>query len=485
MTTSSGPSPAPRRWWRASVSALCGAAFGALAAWLQPRGPVTATEALALLAGGLATGLIAGAATRSRWAIVLTPIGFLLLFELLRLGSTLPTVGPLDATSAFGVLAFVLGRIVAWPLVCLSVTVGALWGIGRPGLRIGLIVATAITALIAGSLLMTPSSPPVRDARGAPVVGEVSELIPVEVNGREQWIEVRGASDDLPILLYLSGGPGQSDLAYSRVLFEPLAQDFLVVGWDQRGTGKSYPALDPETLTLDGAVADTVELARWLTHHYGQEKVYLLGESWGSLLGVLAVREAPELFHAFVGSGQMVAPLETDEGIYRDLVTTAMGTGDGALIAKLTRMGPPPYRSVFGYARIMSLYPLLEGPYTPPADYLRRGRESSLGPYGIFGREYSPIEKVSVLRGLLDVFSVLYPQLQDVDLRRDAATLSVPLVVLAGEHELAARTAPAREWFDSVEAPAKQWIDLPDAGHSVAFEQAGELRKILLELDAD
>ncbi len=473
---------ARRRGWRALLPLVCGAVFGIVAAWLQPRGPVTTTDALALLAGGLATGLIAGATTRSRWAIVLTPVGFLLLFEMLRLSSTLPTVGPLDAGSVFGVLAFVLGRIVAWPLVCLAVIVGAMWGIGRPGLRVGLIVATVVTALIAGSLLMAPSSPPLRDEEGHAIVGEVSELIPVELNGSEQWIEVRGARDDLPLLLYLSGGPGQSDLAYSRVLFEPLTRDFLVVGWDQRGTGKSYPALEAGSLTLDDAVADTVELARWLTQRYGKEKVYLLGESWGSLLGVLAVREAPELFHAFVGSGQMVAPRETDEGIYRDLISTAMGQGDGKLIAKLVAMDPPPYASVFDYATIMSLYPLLEGPYTPPAEYLRRGREANLGPYGVFGREYSLVEKVNVPRGLLDVFSELYPQLQQVDLRRDAAALEAPVVVLAGEHELAARTVPAREWFDALQAPEKRWVDLADAGHSVAFEQADELRQILLDL---
>ena len=452
-------------------------------AWFQPRGPVTSAEAIALLAGGLAVGLLSGATARSRWAILLAPTAFLIVFELLRLDSALPTVGPLNASSAFGVLAFVLGRIVVWPLACLSIIAGTLWGIGGPGRRVGVIVLTVLLALIAASLLLPASPPPLKDADGRPIEGQVAELIPVELNGHEQWIEVRGAREDLPIVLYLSGGPGQSDLAYSRALFEPLTDDFLVVGWDQRGTGKSYPALDAEGLTLEGSVADTIELARWLTEHYGRQKVYLLGESWGSLLGVLAVRQQPELFHAFIGSGQMVAPLETDEGIYRDLITTAMGSGHGELVARLATMGPPPYRSVFDYATIMSHYPLLEGGYIPPAEYLRRGQQSNLGPYGVFGQEYSPIEKVSVLRGLLDVFSQLYPQLQDVDLRRDAAALEVPVIVLAGEHELAARTEPAREWYELLAAPDKQWVDLADAGHSVAFEHADELHRLLLEFE--
>lgn len=484
--------PAPRaaaplslsRWPGLGVAALCGAALGVASGVLQPRGPVTPAEAFGLIAGGLAAGLVAGVVSRSRGALVAASAGYLLAFELVRTGAGLPTTEGLRLDSAFGPLAYALGRIVPWPMAVLSLGVGIGWGRRpragrRPG--VGLIAATAVTALVATSLLLPPSSPPLRDADGTPIAGAVTELVRVELGGHEQWIEVRGARADLPVLLYLSGGPGQSDLAYSRVLLKPLTRDFLVVGWDQRGAGKSYPGLDAASLTPRQAVADTIQLARWLTERYGQDKVYLLGESWGSLLGVMAVKEAPELFHAYVGSGQMVDPLETDEGIYRDLVIAAMGTGNGELVARLATMGGPPYDGVLDYATIMAHYPLLEGGYTPPEAYLRRGASSGVGPYGILGAEYGPLERVNVARGLLDMFSVMYPQLQQIDLRADAARLEVPVYILAGEHELAARTKPAEEWFAVLDAPVKRWYALPDAGHSVAFEQADELHRILVE----
>ena len=95
----------------------------------------------------------------------------------------------------------------------------------------------------------------------------------MRLGGHEQWIMLRGHSTDKPVLLYLSGGPGQSDLPFVRVLLHDLTQNFVVVGWDQRGTGKSYSALDPtETLTLDRAVSDTIELTNYLrvvTHNSG------------------------------------------------------------------------------------------------------------------------------------------------------------------------------------------------------------------------
>lgn len=472
------------RWVRLALAHLTAAGGGAIAGLIQPVGPVTAAGGIALMAAALAVGLLAGALARTRWVLPLAPVAWILAFEVARAGAGLATTGPLDLGTAFGPVAFALGRVAAWGLAGLALLVGAAWGSKRDaGARrpVVLALATGLVALLALSLLLPPSSPTLRGPDGVPVDGSVSELVQVELGGHEQWIQVRGASPDLPVLLYLSGGPGQSDLPYSRVLLEPLTRDFLVVGWDQRGTGKSYPSLDAATLTLEQAVADTVELSRWLADRYGEERIYVLGESWGTMLGVLAVRSAPELFHAYLASGQMVDPLETDEGIYRDLVTTALGNGDGTLVADLAAMGPPPYRGVFDYAMIMAHYPLLEQGYTPPEAYRRRGEASGVGPWGVLGQEYGPLEKLSVVRGVMDMFAVMYPQLQDLDLRRDAPRLEVPVYLLVGEHELAARVEPAKEWFDLLEAPEKRWYSLPDAGHSVAFEQADELHRILLE----
>lgn len=472
---------------RLIVAVLVGLASGWLAGLALPRGPVTALGAVLLMAGSGAAGALAGLAARSRWALLLAPLGHVVAAELSRWGQPGPTVAPFQFDSSLGLLAVVLGRVLPGLLVVLPMLVGAAWGVGhakrgcrgRPGL--GVVISGSGLVLLAVLLAWPPSAPPVTDADGRRLPGSVAELIPVRLGGHEQWIEVRGASADLPILLYLSGGPGQSDLAFSRVLLDELTQDFLVVGWDQRGTGKSYPALDPATLTLDRAVADTVELADFLRARYGQQQVILLGESWGSLLGVLAAQRAPDRFQAFVGSGQMVSVLETDQQIYVDLLAHAERTGNTELTAALWSFGPPPYADPLAYGFVMFHYPLLEGAYVPPQAYRQRGEGSGVGPMGVLGQEYGVVEKLNVLRGLIDMFAVLYPQLQNVDLRRDARRLDVPVYLMEGSHELAARTDPAREWFELLQAPRKQRYVLPDSGHSVAFEHAEELHRILRE----
>lgn len=474
-TSPSSASSRARFAWVISLSLAT--ALGTTWGLVEPRGPVTGAQAVLVMVSTALLGWLGGRWTASRAAAALLPPAFLLGFELARRTSSLPTVAPFDPGSEFGLLAIVLGRGVPWLLAGVPLVVGAWWGSRRvqPRRPVALVAVSAALALLAGWLVVPPLPDPVHTAGG------FAELVPVELGGHRQWIEIRGTDRRNPVLLYLSGGPGQSDLAFSRVILEPLLDDVTIVGWDQRGTGKSYAALDEGSLTLDRAVDDVVELARHLTLRFGQPRVYLLGESWGSILGVLAAQRAPELFAAYIASGQMVDVLETDTAIYTDLISAAMRNGDGTLVAELATLGPPPYPSVFDYGRIMTLYPLLEGSYSPPREYRERAAAGNVGPFGILGAEYDPIEKLNVLRGLMDMFSVMYPQLQEVDLRQSVASLDVVVIVLSGDHELAARVAPARDWYDRLRAPGKKWYALPDAGHSVAFEQAGELRRILAE----
>ena len=314
-------------------------------------------------------------------------------------------------------------------------------------------------------------------ARGASRPSRRSAL-----GGGEQWISIRGQHVDNPVLLYLEGGPGQSGLPFARFLFAGLERDFVVVDWDQRGTGKSHEALEPiSTYTLDSIVEDTVELASYLRARFGERKIYLAGTSWGSTLGVLAVQRRPELFHAFIGGGQMVSQRETDRRIYRDLAAYATRTGDQGILGKLRELGAPPYTDVFAYAYVMQQYEKLEPDYAllPAVERIGEEHFGEIGPWGVLGREYNLVEKVNVLRGLIETFAILYPQLQGIDFRRDVPRLEVPVYMLRGTSELAARDRLAMEWFNELQAPRKRMYTLDHAGHSVLMERPDALRAIL------
>ena len=214
----------------------------------------------------------------------------------------------------------------------------------------------------------------------------------------------------------------------------------------------------------------------------GEKKIYLLGESWGSTLGVLAIQRQPELYYAWIGSGQMVSQRETDRRIYQDILALAIKTGDTSLANKMRAYGEPPYAdSPYANAFVLGQYERLYQPYTPSQSYIQRGTAANLGPWGILGSEYNLVEKVNVLRGLIDMFAVMYPQLQNIDFRKTVKQLEVPVYLLDGAAELKGRRDLALEWFDLLKAPRKQRFTFKNAGHSVAFEQFEAFSNIMTE----
>ena len=151
------------------------------------------------------------------------------------------------------------------------------------------------------------------------MAGSVAELVRVPIGGHDQAMMIRGTSTNNPVLLFLADGPGGTELGAMRRHGQGLEQDFTVVTWDQRGTGKSYENLDPtSTLTLHQAVSDTIDVTDYLRSRFGQDRIYLLGQSYGTILGVLAVQQHPELYRTYIGVGQMVDPRETDTVFYAD-----------------------------------------------------------------------------------------------------------------------------------------------------------------------
>jgi len=484
----------------AAIATAVALLLGFAIAHFMPRGPATATQALIVMVTSFAVGGVAGLVMRSRWAMLLATIAYIIAIEIGRFHIIGPTVDAIRLNDPYGVLALILGRGFHGLVGILPMIVGVQWGIAIArslsdklvpkinsihSIKLGgwAISATIALVILAVLIALPASTPPILGTNGKPLAGSIASLEKVRLGGHDQWIMLRGHSIDKPVLLYLSGGPGQSDLPFSRVLFDDLSRNFVVVSWDQRGTGKSYAALDPtSTLTLDRAISDTIELTQYLRDRFDEKKIYLLGESWGSTLGVLAIQRQPESYYAYIGSGQMVSQRETDRRIYQDILELAIKTRDTSLAAKMQAYGEPPYAdSPYANAFVGGQYDRLHQPYSPPQSYIQRGKAANIEPMGLLGSEYNLVEKVNVLRGLIDMFTVMYPQLQNIDFRQTAKQLEVPVYLLVGAAELNGRSDLATEWFDMLKAPRKQRFTFENSSHSVVFEQFEAFSKIMTE----
>ena len=506
------PGPVPRRMdsFKALLGRLDGepriswvlvivlaAVYGELASEWTPRGPLSGLEALFAVGLSLLVGMAAGLASRSRWAMFVAPAVFMVVFELGRLDVAGPTVDSIHLDTTYGIMAFVVGRGVHGLLALLPLILGAALGaaVARSwwptrGRHTGTLhavgvalrrTAAGLTALALLAVAVVVARPATTDAivdsDGRSIPGSVAELTRVEFNGHDLALMIRGSSADNPVLLFLAGGPGGSELGAMRTHSPALEEDFVVVTLDQRGMGKSYDQLEPSsTLTPEAAVDDVIDVTKYVIDRFDQDQVYLVGQSWGSLLGVLAAQREPQLFRALVGVGQMVAPAETDRVFYRDTLAWARETGRSELVQELSDNGPPPYSDVLSYEVALS-YEQEVYAY----DHTGNSEGSGQMAENIFVEEYTLLESVHIFAGFLDTFALLYPQIQDVDLRTQARSLAVPVFLAQGAHEAPGRAGPAREWFNALQAPDKELVVFDSSGHRPLWEQPTEFAEFMTQ----
>lgn len=482
-------------WVRRATAVAVPALAAVPLALAMPRGPLTAAGALATMAVGLLVGLVAGLALRSRWAMLVAPVAFAAGYELVRLGTDGPTVDGIHA-STYGLLALVVGRGIHGVIALFPIALGAALGaalarrrqnrgparhgwprVGLYARRGAVVLAGVALVVLAVGIARPASTDPIVGLDGKPLPGSIAELTRVEIGGHDLAMMIRGHSAESPVLLFLAGGPGGSELGAMRRHLEALEKEFVVVTWDQRGTGKSYGALDPSsTLTLEQAVSDTIEVSNYLRERFGQEQIYLVGQSWGSILGVLSVQRQPELYRAFVGTGQMVSPSETDRIFHRDTLAWARESGNDELAATLTEIGAPPYESVLDYEPALS-YEHEVYPY----DHSRNSEGEGGFSENLIVEEYTLLEQIHNLGAFLDTFSVLYPQLGHIDFREDVTALGVPVYLVQGRHEPPGRADLAQEWLAQLQAPAKKLVVLDTSGHRPPFEQPEQFTNVMTE----
>jgi len=361
--------------------------------------------------------------------------------------------------SAAAVIVFLIRRIIAFvrnkanPEQLISLKKSLVVFISAILQKVGFITVSQLTA----------STPDIIDENGNKPVNSIAELTRIELNGRKQWISIRGFDDSKPVLLFLAGGPGGTQLAAVRHELKELERHFVVVGWDQPGSGKSYDAQSIKDITVETYISDGRALTEYLIRRFGQEKIYLVGESWGSALGIFLIDRYPELYHGFIGTGQMVAFAETEVIDYKKAMEIAGERNDTALIEKLKANGLPPYygsdvtwKSAV-YLNYLSAYMASNPSISNPGYNTFRD---------VFSSEYGIFDKINFFRGIINTFNHVYQTLYDIDLRTDYTKLEVPVYFFEGRNDINAPTSLVEEYFDVLACPERELVWFEHSGHS-------------------
>lgn len=407
-----------------------------------------------------------------------------------------------NLTKAAGwILAGLITILTAIPVIFLSSTGVPAWlstliQIVGAGLLVGLLrapfkpavkqVALGSSVLVIGAVAVALSqamafTPPILNAGGEPVAGSIATLERVTLNGSDQWISIRGHDVTNPVILFLAGGPGGSQLATARFALSDLEENFVVVNWEQPGAGKSFYAVDRDTLTPERYIEDAHALIEHLRERFDHEKVYVLGESWGSALGIMLAQKYPEDLHALIGTGQMVAFLENDLICYNFALDLARERGDTKKVERLTQQGPPPYYgSDVAWKQVAYL--------TDGFAYMNADPAIANNGFNTFrdlaAPEYGFIDKISWFRGVIDTLGVVYPQLWDIDFRQQATSLDVPVYFLIGRHDVNAPVSLTESYFDILEAPHKELIWFERSGHNPWVSESEQFVQAVVNIDA-
>lgn len=378
------------------------------------------------------------------------------------------TLMPLFAKILIGAAAFLL-LFSLWKLNRKSVPVAAV--------ATGLILLGPAAIGLSQSLAYTPA---ILDVQGKPLADSLAVMQTVQVNGTHQWLVMRGKNIHNPVLLYLSGGPGASELGLVRGYDPKLEDQFVVVVWEQPGAGKSYGARSYSTMTVEQFVEDGLEVAQYLRERFNQDKIYLLGSSWGTIVGVKMVQQQPDLFAAYIGMGQMVNSTENDVLSYEYALDYARQKGDQKAVDAISKYGPPPYTgkgAALKYSNYLTSYVNVYDAESAggemPKDFVMKV---------FITPEYGLIDQVNQLRGSMDGMDYIYaPQLKDLDLEAQAKTLDVPVYLLEGRFDHNANAVLAERWFNQLQAPHKELIWFEHSSHSPMISEMERFNQILAD----
>jgi pimeloyl-ACP methyl ester carboxylesterase len=298
----------------------------------------------------------------------------------------------------------------------------------------------------------------------------------VQIGGIEQWIQIRGEDRTNPVLLIVHGGPGWPNAVFTLPL-RSWEKHFTVVQWDQRGVSKTLGRNGKEgsgEMTFDRRVSDAIELTEFLRNYLRKDKVILLAESMGTLVGVPLAKRRPDLFYAYVGTDQYVDMARNEALKYQMTLERVRAAGNTKGVAALEKIGPDPTRWDLRAWNVNMAWAFKTNLPTPSPD------RKLLFPLALFSPIYSLRDLYHLFVGFQFATAQLFEEIMAYDARQLGTRFGVPFFIFQGETDVVTLTTLAEEYFADVEAPTKGLALIKDAGHFAAFTQPEQFLTELL-----
>jgi pimeloyl-ACP methyl ester carboxylesterase len=305
------------------------------------------------------------------------------------------------------------------------------------------------------------------------------EKVFININGLKQGMFIKGENAANPVLLYLHGG--LSDYFLTKRYPTGLEDVFTVVWWEQRGSGLSYsPNIPRETMTVKQMISDTLELTNCLRQRFNKEKIYLMGHSGGSFIGIQAAAQEPELYHAYIGVAQMSNQLKSEKMAYDYMLEQFRKHGNSKMVRKLeaspvsmTDGTPKAYLAI----RDKVMHSLGVG-----TTHDMKSVVTGIFLASLVSHDYTLREKINLWRGKASSgVSSLWKEMIATDLSKQLIKLNLPVYFFEGTYDYTCSYILAKEYFAKIQAPVKGFYAFGFSAHSPMFEEPQKMNRILVE----
>jgi proline iminopeptidase len=345
----------------------------------------------------------------------------------------------------------------------------------------------AAVVLVLGAWAATagePAAKPLDRAEAARIIANARHIVTpngierlekVRIGGIDQWVSIRGTDRRNPVLLLIHGGPGYISMPMSWWFARGWEDYFTVVQWDQRGSGKTYLLSDPAavapTLTRERMIADTEEMAAWVRRELGKEKIFVIGHSWGSYLGLELARRHPEWLHAYIGVGQMTDGPESERRGYAFTLAAARRGGNAQAVRELEAIAPyatsgtpVPLKDIYTERRWLDFY---------GGVMAHRRSNSAESDVSRLSPDYTDEEISRIWDGNDFSERYLLPEALSLDLTT-IRKLDCPLLIFDGRYDVNINSDVTAAWFATVQAPSKRFVWFENSAHLPMTEEPGK-----------
>lgn len=337
------------------------------------------------------------------------------------------------------------------------------------------VLVTSILILVIVLFIYSPGKPdPFLDDNGKLLTNSISEKVFVNIGGLRQGMFIKSKNQENPVLLYLHGGI--PDYFLTKNYPTGLEDYFTVVWWEQRGFGLSFSADIPaETMNLDQMISDTKEVTNYLRTRFGQEKIYLMGRSGGTFIGIHAAARAPELYHAYIGVGQMSNHFNSEKMAYEYILKKYRDARKWKMVRKL-EASPVTDSIPYGYLQLRDqtmhslgigtthdMNSVITGLFIPSLTF----------------REYTLKEKYNLWRGKAQSgVHPLWDEMIATDLAQQVNEVNIPIYFFHGIYDYTVSYPLAKNYFKALHAPVKGFYTFENSAHSPHFEEPQRVHKI-------